>query len=219
MSGNDGELPDVIFPDDVFEERNLQRRLENALGLDRGDLSADDTMEAAIAYNTARQVQALFGGVELTPEIDVTVENINPQITLPDDVSFEVDMEEAVRNAHSSENLVDIFNNTVNESEHILSRPLRPQSQHSSYHITISPEDPVGLSASVNPDDDDEFDTYVSNGFLTDGYNGIMFSVSPDAEYNFTVEDNPSGTNIEHLRISEVFTDQTGLANGARPQA
>lgn len=122
MSSNGDDLPDALFPDDVFAERNLQRRIENALGIDKGDLSADDTMEAASVYNlaslirhqrnTTEALRVLSGQpvdvdapvqVELSqpiqidvqpPDVEPDVEVVIDENAFPDDVSVDVTIDE-----------------------------------------------------------------------------------------------------------------------------
>lgn len=211
MSG--GQRPAVIDPEMVFEERNLVRRIQNALGIDKDDISADDTMEAAILYNTARQVELL---TDLAGE-GLVIENVSPNIDLGG-ATFDIDadvLRDAVRDAHSSEKIVELFASDVAATERFLSRRIRPQTEHSTYHVTLVGGDGGSFWADVEPDNDPQFNYVVSNDGLTTGINQFQIKVTEEAKYNFYIDGPPNST-LDHFRIQEVYTDMAGLSQGER---
>lgn len=120
MSSNNGEI-EFVTPEQVVSERNLQRRIENALGLNLDDFDGDDTWMAAAVWNLTqmgrlqqKQLEqlALLTGTpveveapikvsvvdplqisppDVNPDITVDIQNITPDVTFPDDVSVQIE--------------------------------------------------------------------------------------------------------------------------------
>lgn len=211
MSGD--QPPAVIDPEMVFGEKNFVRRIQNALGVEKGDIAADDTMQAAILYNIARQVDLmsqLAGGA-------LVIENISPDISIGGG-EFDVETEtlrDAIRDA-PSEKVVELFGLDMAADERILSSPITPQSSRSSYQMAIAVRNPAALWADVNMEENADFEFIISEpGLNRDGIMHYQFQVEEEEKYNFYLD---RQSQIHYFRVQEVYTGSGGpFTDGIAP--
>lgn len=205
MSGSP-QPPEPVYPVDVHEERNLLRNIQNALGLDGEDAEWDDNALAAIIANTARLNQV----VERMGVGDVAVEigEVNPQVSFEDeDLDIALDSE-VFQEALEPLNRVQLYDvSTANASDDLLSRPIRPMMQSSSFRFTVVMDTNETLSLRSNPDGDDDpaSNQLLNSGaaLITDARYEFTTDVDPGAEYNFRTG---AAATIAELRVQEMFT-------------
>lgn len=206
---SDGQLSEAVFPEDVFQERNFLRRLENALGVDRGDLSADDTMQAAIAWNAALIVQAQRQQINLLSAI-AGQPIPDPGPTPPDGVDPS-DLRDAViaaiEDAQYPVNRQQLYDFTTNNAgQNILSQFIEPMTDSSSFRVTISWDTSTDFAVVEDPTDGaGPFEQTLNEGspVSADSRFEFQFDVDPDAEYNFRA---PNDTvTVQTLRVQEIF--------------
>lgn len=245
MSSEQSDKPDFVSPADVLAERNWLRQFENIIGVNGEDFEGDDSWQAAMVYNLARmgaieqrqaELLSLLTGQpveveaplqvsvvdplqiqppDVNPQIDVTVDEITPQVSFPDDVAvqiegIQIDEDEiaaAMRQAVQSEHLIQVYSvPTSAADDNILTQPVRPQTQHSSFRVTVTLDSNVGISLHVNPDDNDAFTTDLNQGgtLKANSKREFQFDVDPGAEYNFRTG---GPATVQELRVQEVFTE------------
>lgn len=197
----------LVQAEDVVEERNFIRQVENALGISE-DFEGDDTMLAALVANSYRQARLLEALVGEEIGIDVIIEEVNPEVSFPSDATFEIS-EESIENAIEAtlegDLVVQIYNESVTGSgDNVLSRPLEPSTDHSKFTVTVTIDTATSFSLRTNPDDETPFteDFNAENGNLVANskYEFGPFEVDQDAEYNFRCG---AAATVTSLRVME----------------
>lgn len=194
------DAPLVITPRDVVEERNLLRTLQNAFGIDAGDLDADDSMRAAIVWNTARTAELLDFLAEdpidvPPPEIDVG----DILLDISDDILRDV------FGYVERRQLYDV--STSSSTDNVLSQYINPTSDQSSFRIGVTLDTNTTFSMRVEPENDPNYTTQLNaiNGALeANSKYEFQFDVDPDAEINFRTG---AAATVTSLRVVEVFVE------------
>lgn len=172
-----------VTPEMVEEERNLLRQMQNALGIETADSDADDTLLAAIVANSARtgEMLSVLTGQPIDVQASLDLEGV--------DITQE-EISDALQNAQMAVERITLYQTSVsNNSDNLLSQPLRPMTDHSSFRVDVSLDTSTTVSLRTEPDDQNvtAFDELLNRGnpLTQNAKREFQFDVDPDAEYNF----------------------------------
>lgn len=200
MSSSDGQPPDAVTPEMVVAEHNLIANIRNALGLS-DDFDADDSMRAAMVYNTARAIQLQRDMIAALSGQDI---NFSPDIDL--DIDAQV-IRQGVRQALSSENRLRLYSVDTNSStDNVLTQPLRPSTANSAFRVTVVLDTGTGFSIRINPDNEAAFTADLNQGsaLTANAMREFTFDTDENAQYNFRTG---AAATVELLEVQEVLTE------------
>lgn len=233
MSTNGEE---IVTLEEVREQYNLIERLTHHLGVDDNLTAALLANQAQLIKLERRQAEflAVLTGqpVEIEAPLNVTVENIadiqppdvHPEIEVvldqlttefPENVAVDIEgieldpetIEQAFQDATKAINRVQLYGaSSEAASDNILSQPVRPMTDHSTFRVSVTLDTATTFSARVDPDDEDAFTEDLNQGgnLQQDAKREFSFDVDPDAKYNFRM--GTSGT-VTNLRVQEILTE------------
>lgn len=224
MSGTSGTGErDLITPSDVEAEFNFIQNLSSRLGVEDNLVAAVLTNQVRLAEFERRQAQALdlltdeeegFQVAVTPPNVEVIVEEVSPSLDLAsEDLTIEPlaldqpTLEAGIRGAAGAVNRRQLYDTSSDgPNDDLLSSAIRPESNASSFRVSISLDTQTTFSLVVNPDEAAQFTETLNQGgdIGVSNKREFQFDVDPNAQYNFRL--GAAGT-VSNLRVQEVLVE------------